>query len=104
MRVQLDQPLSFLARALVIGTILHIDRRGQCLIPLFQFHLPNFSIRPVVAAAISELSCGFDGWELTSWFAQPNSWLKGAAPVDVLANDGPEVLQASRADRFVALG
>ena len=66
--------------------------------------LPGGSLRPPIQRVIAELKGVYDDLELAIWFAQPNSWLAGASPVQVLGNDVPAVLGAARADRFVATG
>ena len=72
--------------------------------PLFQFDLADMSIRPDAAAVLAELVGTLDDWELARWFAEPNAWLRGRMPVEALALDAQAVLDAARADRFVAHG
>jgi hypothetical protein len=62
------------------------------------------SIRPEAAAVLAELAGTFDDWELASWLAEPNAWLQGRTPVDALRAEPRAVLDAARADRFVARG
>jgi hypothetical protein len=45
-----------------------------------------------------------DNWTLAWWFTEPNAWLKGRRPVDMVDGQFSEVLGAARADRFVAVG
>lgn len=71
-------------------------------LPLFQFSQGDMSLHPQVQIVVSELSCIYDPWELAYWFSQPNPWLANRAPSDVLRLDAATVLQAARADRFVA--
>lgn len=71
---------------------------------MFQFDLQHCSVRAGIPETIAELADAFDDVETTIWFATPNCWLSGAAPVDLVASDAPAVLQDARADRFVALG
>jgi len=99
-----NQPLSQLARWLVAREVIGFEWRGQTLLPLFQFDVETFQPRPDVAAVLRELTCVFDDWELAWWFANPNAWLKGQAPVDVLGVDPRAVVEAARADRYVAVG
>ena len=77
---------------------------GRQLLPLLQFDLMDMRLRPEVAAVVGEFTSALDDWELASWFAEPNSWLRGARPVERIGVDHAEVLMAARADRFVALG
>lgn len=60
------------------------------------------SLRAEAAAVLAELSDAFDDWDAALWFAQPNSWLQGCAPVDLITLDPSSVYQAAWADRFVA--
>ena len=84
--------------------ILNVWWRDQTLMPMFQFDLENMSIRPACAAVVDELKTVFDDWELSLWFATPNIWLADAVPAAVITVDRFAVLQAARADRFIARG
>ena len=99
-----DRPLSTLARWIVSRSVLNISWQGESLIPMFQFNAFDMSMRPSCACAVAELKDVFDDWELALWFAAPNSWLDYAAPVAMLDDEGVAVLQAARADRFIARG
>jgi hypothetical protein len=96
--------VSLLARWIVTKQVLSFDWHGELWLPLFQFELATMERRENVRRVIAELSPAFDAWHLSCWFATPNSWLSGRAPVESLAIDLPAVLQAARADRFVAMG
>ena len=93
-----------LARWIVGREVLSFVWRSQTLIPLFQFDPQRGCVRPGMRETIAELSAAFDDLETALWFAQPNAWLTGSAPADVFAHDTPAVLEAARADRFVAMG
>jgi hypothetical protein len=99
-----DQPISVLARWIVAGTVVNFSWQGQTLVPLFQFDLRDMSLRRAASEVICELWGVFDDLDLAIWFAQPNAWLGNAAPVDALEIDQPAVLQAARADRYIARG
>jgi hypothetical protein len=71
---------------------------------MFQFDRADMSVHRDVAAILDELEGTFDDWELATWFALPNAWLKDRSPVDVLALDPNAVRHAARADRFIARG
>lgn len=90
-----------LARFITRHEIFAFDWRDSVWVPMFQFDLRDLSIRPVPQRVLAELGGVFDGWGLASWFAQPNAWLRGARPVDLLDTDPAHVLRAARADRFV---
>jgi len=104
LRRRCDQPLSTLGRWIVSRGVINVAWRGQILMPTFQFHLDDMSIEPACARVAGELTPVFDDWELALWFAAPNAWIGHAAPVALIAEDEPAVLEAARADRFIARG
>jgi acyl-CoA synthetase (AMP-forming)/AMP-acid ligase II len=104
LRWRSEQPISTLARWIVARTIVSFEWQSQTLIPLFQFDPSDMSPSAATVDVIRELSDVFDDWELASWFAQPNVWLHDAAPVVAIRKDQLGVLQAARADRFIARG
>ncbi|MDM0059234.1 antitoxin Xre/MbcA/ParS toxin-binding domain-containing protein [Variovorax fucosicus] len=61
-------------------------------------------IKPAHQQVLAELVSVFDGWALAIWFVQPNPWLNDRSPVDLLGLNLSGVLEAARADRFVAAG
>ena len=73
-------------------------------LPLFQFEPDTMSLRPESQRVVAELAPYFDGWRLALWFAEPNVWLADRSPVDLLETNPTYVLEAARADRFVAAG
>jgi hypothetical protein len=99
-----DQPISMLARWIVAREAVSFEWKSQTLLPLFQFDLSNMSLRPSVTAIVRELADVFDDLPLALWFAEPNAWLADSSPVDVVAVDPAAVLEAARADRFIARG
>jgi hypothetical protein len=98
------QPLSLLARWIVTRRVVSYVWQAEILVPLFQFDRYDMSVRRDTSQVVDELADTFDDWELAAWFAQPNSWLQDAAPVELIDVDQPAVLQAARADRFIARG
>jgi len=74
------------------------------LVPLFQFHANDMSLSQGTADVVLELVDVFDDWNLALWFAQPNTWLENAAPIDVIEHDQTAVHAAARADRYIARG
>ncbi len=103
LRQQTDQPVSRLARAIVARSVLSLSWEGDTWIPAFQFGEDGLTVRPCCAKIFEELEPIFDDWELAWWFAIPNAWLGGDAPVNRL-DDTELLLQAARADRFIARG
>ena len=99
-----SQPISQLARWIVERTIVSFYWNSRTLVPLFQFDRSDMSMRAGTSAVVRELHDVFDDWDLATWFAQPNSWLNDAVPVDVIEHDQPAVVDAARADRFIARG
>jgi hypothetical protein len=104
LRHGLDQPISKLARWIVDRHVLSFEIDGQIWLPMFQFDPSSLRLLPAVQLVIDELRDVFDAWELSEWFARPNSLLGGGVPASVVARDGRAVLQAARLDRFVAAG
>lgn len=82
--------------------IICFEWQSQLWMPLFQFNPLNMTIRPEMQPVASELSCIYGPWDLAFWFSQPNPWLAARAPADALLSDLQTVLQAARADRFIA--
>ena len=104
MRQTHDQPLSTLARWIVNRTAVHLVWRSETILPAFQFTPGDMTLRPEVVTIVEELAPAFDDWDVAVWFAEPNAWLDGQAPVDVLRADPSAVLHVARADRYVATG
>ena len=96
--------LASLGRAMVSGEICSFQWRSAFWIPMFQFDLDNLAFKPGPRKIMQELSGVFNDWMLTAWFVQPNSWLTGRKPVDLIASNFSAVFEAARADRYVAAG
>ena len=96
--------LATVARWMVAREVLCLDWHGQSWMPMFQFDLVGMVPLPQLTAVLDELNPVYTPWALAAWFAQPNSWLDGERPADVLVSNYAGVLDAARADRFVALG
>lgn len=95
-----------LAMLILEGDLFAFQWQQTFWVPMFQFDLSDLSVKPNPNAGqvLTELAGEFDGWALALWFAEPNHWLQGARPVDVLNANLPDVLQAARTDRFIAAG
>ncbi len=104
LRPHADQPISRLARWIVTHQVVSFMWQSNTLLPMFQFDPADMALRAGPREVTLELAGAFDSWDLASWFAQPNAWLQGEAPVDRIVRDQPAVLQAARADRFIAAG
>lgn len=70
--------------------------------PAFQFNLRDMTRPPALGQVLAELTPVYGSWERVNWFAQPNAWLMDHAPADRLQHDPSAVLQAARAERFIA--
>jgi hypothetical protein len=104
LRRHTSQPISALARWIVAQRVVSFGWQGEYLLPMFQFDRADMTVRRHVSAVLDEFDGTFDDWDLATWFALPNAWLGDDAPVDVLPLDPHGVLQAARADRFIARG
>lgn len=104
LRERCDQPLSKLARWIVERRIVCIHRHEHMIIPLFQFDPVDLAPTPCVAAVLRELNGALDAWDIAAWFVQPNLWLRGATPVDVIAREPQAVIEAARVDRYIVRG
>lgn len=96
--------LPTLASWIVEREVICLEWQSQAWLPWFQFNRLDMTPQPGLGLVLAELSPVFDTWELASWFAQPNAWLGDRTPVDMLGLDLQAVLNASRADRFIAKG
>lgn len=93
-----------LARLIVSRQVFGFEWHGCLWMPLFQFDLHDLSVREAPRRVVAELGSVFDNGALAHWFTQPNVWLCDQAPIDLLGTNLPAVLDAARADRFVANG
>lgn len=104
LRRRSEQPISMLARWIVAREAVNFEWQSQTLVPLFQFDLSDMSLRSSVTGILLELTDVFDDLAMALWFAEPNAWLADLPPVEVLTSDPASVLDAARADRFIARG
>ena len=102
LRARSSQPISVLARWIVDRRIVSFNWQSRLLIPLFQFDMATMEPRQCVLDAVGELSPHLDDWDLASWFVEPNAWLDGRQPIDVVDDEPAELVQAARADRQIA--
>ncbi len=103
MRTGLDQPVSALARLITTRRVVSFRCQADIVLPLFQFE-PGMRVRDDVANIIAELAPVYDDLELAAWFSRPNPWLENATPVEAISADLASVVNAARADRFIAAG
>ena len=93
-----DTLANWIAERQVIG----FEWQSRTWLPIFQFNLFDMTLPPALGQVLAELIPVYDPWELANWFAQPNPWLADRVPADALEHDPSAVLQAARADRFIA--
>ena len=86
------------------GRVLSFQWRQSYWVPIFQFESGGTVQKNCAREVIGELADTFDDWEKVVWFIQPNVWLDGAKPLELLEQQLPEVVDAARADKFVAVG
>lgn len=101
LREHLAQPISAVAHWIIGREVVCYEWRSQTMLPLFQFDMPRVALRPSVTAVIRELRDVYADWCLAMWFAEPNAWLDGATPIQLIGTSPHAVLDAARADRFV---
>ena len=82
--------------------VMGFEWQSRTWLPIFQFNLFDMTRPPALGQVFAELIPVYDPWELTNWFAQPNPWLADRVPADAFEHDPSAVLQAARADRFIA--
>ena len=99
-----DGALTKLASWILKKKVICFEWRSQTWLPWFQFHHADMRPQPELAPVLAELTPVFDPLETANWFAQPNPWLAECLPANTLLVNPPGVLQAGRADRFVAAG
>jgi hypothetical protein len=92
------------AKRIVSRDIFSFEWQNHFWVPMFQFHPHDMSVKQEVRRVVHELTAVLDNWMLAQWFTEPNGWLKGRRPVDMVDQQFSEVLGAARADRFVATG
>ena len=96
--------VSTLASWIVRRQVVSLVWQDKIWLPLFQFNHVNLSLLPGLAQVMAELVVALDDWEIANWFSLPNPWLADCTPADTLLTAAPEVLNAARAERYVALG
>ncbi len=96
--------IATLARWIVDRSVIHFEWQQQTWLPWFQFKRPGHQPDPTLRAVFAELGSVYDGWDMALWWVRPNSALAGGAPFQLIGSDVEAVLQAARADRFIAKG
>jgi hypothetical protein len=89
-----------LAKLVFTGQVFGFEWRENLWIPMCQFDPKDLALKPAPQQVRAELPALWPGWTTASWFAAPNAWLAGEAPVDLLNSNLPAVLQAARSTRW----
>jgi len=71
-------------------------------IPMFQFDGSGPAVSEGPRRVVAEWGGALDGWALAHWFVRPNSWLGQHRPIELIDSGLLDVLEAARADRFIA--
>lgn len=95
---------SMLARWIVAREVICFEWQSQSWLPIFQFERLHCNPESSLRSIFIELTCVYNQWDMAVWFARPNQWLGDRSPVDAWPIDLPAVVEAARADRFVANG
>jgi hypothetical protein len=98
------RPISLLARWIVDSLVISVAWRGDYLLPAFQFDVANATVRRPVFALLEALDGTLKDLDLAAWFASPNEWLDGVAPVDMIDRDPEAAIDAAFAERRAARG
>jgi len=85
-----------LAKLIYTGQVFGFEWRASLWIPMFQFDADDLALKEGVQRVRAELPSQWSGWTLAAWFAEPNAWLEGRSPVDVLDSDLQAVMRAAR--------
>jgi hypothetical protein len=94
------------------GTVFGFEWGGDFWLPTCQFvssggqasSRPRWQPRTWPRSVCCELAPFFDGWRIARWIVEPNAWLQGRTPIMCIDRHLHEVVEAARADRFVAAG
>jgi hypothetical protein len=71
-------------------------------LPLVQFNRTTMSLVPGFEEIQAELVAVYNDCDLAQWFSLPNTWLADHTPASALASAAPEVLIATRTERYVS--
>jgi hypothetical protein len=84
------------SRWMAAGKIFMVNHLGNRFYPSFQFGTDG-QPRPVIASVLDVLRpLGLDGWETALWFTTASGWLDDQRPVDLLAREPEQVVEAAR--------
>lgn len=98
-----DEFIEALRARVADRSVLGITWNHETWVPAFQFDGHGATRQPAFAVFL-ELTSSHDPWELATWFVTPSIWLQQVRPIDLLERAPACVLEAARADRYVAIG
>jgi UDP-2,3-diacylglucosamine pyrophosphatase LpxH len=104
LRSHTAQATSLVAHWIADNTAVSWQDASGWTLPLFQIDLPRATLRQGMAQVMHELRGLLDDDEVVAWFVRPNGWLGGQLPALALATQAAAVVNAARADRYVASG
>ena len=71
---------------------------GSDVFPKFQFDRRSGQPLAVMAQLLAAFPANTDGWRVALWMADPNGYLGGRRPVDLLVRDASKVVEAITAE------
>jgi hypothetical protein len=83
--------------------VLGVTWNHEAWVPEFQFDAHG-ATKQAAASVFLELTGSHDQWELATWFVTPSVWLQHSRPIDLIDTAPARLLEAARADRYVANG
>lgn len=98
------QATALVARWIVSRSVVTVMGPRGWMLPMFQFDPATATPKASMAPLLAVLRGVFDEAELALWFVSSNDWLKGERPAMVMHKNLPGVLNAARADRYLARG
>ena len=93
-----------LSRSIAAGEILCFDWNQTLWVPVFQLDRESLGAGMATRRLLAELCGAFDGWAAAHWFVAANPWLGECTPLELLGTHLEAVLDAARADSFIARG
>jgi hypothetical protein len=76
------------------GAIFGVRRLGRDRYPAFQFQ--DGRPRKIIGRVLKALPVGMSPWQTALWFASPNGWLEGSAPMNRLGDEAAVQAAATR--------
>ena len=100
MRPYWRQPLSVLAKWIVVRKVVSFTWRTQILLPVFQFERPRMTPHQAIADCSLALVDLMGEEAFAAWFVSPGRWLGQRMPVDTLLSEPDAVVDAAGRTRL----